>query len=35
MTQYSVQPRDRIFLRDYGFLYVARYMEKKKVLVKI
>ena len=34
MTRCSVQPRDRIFLKDYGFLYFARYMEKK-VLVKI
>ena len=29
MTWYSVQPRDRIFLKDYGFLYFARYTEKK------
>ena len=28
MTCYSVQPRDRIFVRVYGFLYCARNMVK-------
>ena len=28
MTQYSVQPRDRIFVKGYGFLFFARNMWK-------
>ena len=34
MARYSVQPRDRLFIKDYGFLPFARNMEKK-ILVKI
>ena len=30
MIRYSVQPRDRIFLKDYGFLFFARSMGKNK-----
>ena len=33
MTRYSVQPRDRIFVKDYGFLCLAKHMGK--ILVKI
>ena len=33
MTRYSVQPRDRIFVKDYGFLSFAKHMGK--ILVKI
>ena len=29
MTCYSVQPRDQIFLKDYGFLSFAKNMGKK------
>ena len=29
MTCYSVQPRDQIFLKDYGFLSFAENMGKK------
>ena len=29
MTRYSVQPRDRIFLKGYGFLSFATSMSKK------
>ena len=29
MTRYSVQPRDRIFVKGYGFLYFAKNMGKK------
>ena len=28
MACYSVQPRDRIFVKDYGFLYFAENMVK-------
>ena len=28
MTRYSVQPRDRIFVRGYGCLSFAKYMSK-------
>ena len=28
MTRYSVQPRDRIFVKDYGFLSFNRNMDK-------
>ena len=28
MTRYSVQPRDRIFVKGYGFLYLAKNMGK-------
>ena len=28
MTQYLVQPRDRIFVKDYGFWYFPRNMGK-------
>ena len=28
MTHYSVQPRDRIFVKSYGFLSFLRYMGK-------
>ena len=28
MTCYSIQPRDRIFVKGYGFLSLARYMGK-------
>ena len=30
MTRYSVQPRDRIFVKDYGFLSFVRNMGKNK-----
>ena len=33
MTRYSVQPRDGIFVKDYGFLSFAKYM--LKILVKL
>ena len=33
MTRYSVQPRDRIFVKEYGFLYFARNMEAKFDLI--
>ena len=33
MQRYSVQPRDRIFVKGYGFLSFARNMWK--ILVKI
>ena len=29
MTRYSVQPRDRIFVKDYGFLSFTKNMGKK------
>ena len=29
MTQYSLQPRDRTIVKDYGFLYFAKYMGSK------
>ena len=29
MTHYSVQPRDRIFVKGYGFLSFAKNMSKK------
>ena len=29
MTCYSVEPRDQIFLKDYGFLSFAKNMGKK------
>ena len=35
MTWYSVQPRDRIFSKDYGFLYFARYTEKNIIVKNI
>ena len=28
MTPYSVQPRDRIFIKNYGFLSFAKKMDK-------
>ena len=28
MTHYSIEPRDRIFLKCYGFLSFAKYMSK-------
>ena len=28
MTRYSVQPRDRIFVKAYGFLFFAKNMGK-------
>ena len=28
MTRYSVQPRDRIFAKGYGFLYFTRNIDK-------
>ena len=28
MTRYSVQPRDQIFVKDYGFLSFAKHMGK-------
>ena len=28
MTRYSVQPRDRIFVKGYGFLFFAKNMGK-------
>ena len=28
MTCYSVQPRDRIFVKDYGYLSFAKNMDK-------
>ena len=33
MTRYSVQPRDRIFVKEYGFLYFARNMGAKFDLI--
>ena len=33
MTRYSVQPRDRIFVKKYGFLNFARNMEAKFDLI--
>ena len=33
MMRYSVQPRDRIFEKGYGFLYFAKNMGKK-ILIK-
>ena len=33
MTRYSVQPRDRIFVKEYGFLYFTRNMEAKFDLI--
>ena len=34
MTRYSVQPRDRIFVKDYGFLCLAKHMGKTLVKIK-
>ena len=31
MARYSVQPRDRIFVKDYGFLSFAKNMGKNIV----
>ena len=31
MARYSVQPRDRIFVKDYGFLSFAKNMGKNMV----
>ena len=28
MMRYSVKPRYQIFVKDYGFLYFAKYMSK-------
>ena len=28
MTRYSVQPSDRIFIKDYGFFYFAKNIGK-------
>ena len=28
MTRYSFQPRNRIFVKDYGFLHFAKNMDK-------
>ena len=30
MTRYSVQPRDRIFVKGYGYLAFAKDMDKNK-----
>ena len=38
MTQYSVQPRDQIFVKDYGFLSFAKNMSKnigKNIIKKL
>ena len=35
MTRYSVQPRDRIFVKGYGFLSFAKSMRWVKILVKL
>ena len=29
MTRFSAQPKDRIFVKGYGFLYFAKHMGKK------
>ena len=31
MTRYSVQPRDWIFAKDYGFLFFARNMRRNVI----
>ena len=31
MIRYSIQPRDRIFVKGYEFLYFAKNMSKKLV----
>ena len=32
MTCYSVQPRDRILIKGYGFLYFAKNMGKERLI---
>ena len=34
MQRYSVQPRDRIFVKGYGFLSFAKDMGKNKLLLE-
>ena len=33
MTRYSVQPRDRIFVKGYGYLAFAKDMGKNKIKI--
>ena len=35
MTHYSIQPRDQIFLKCYGFLYITKNMGRISIKIKV
>ena len=35
MTHYPIQPRDQIFLKCYGFLYITKNMGRISIKIKV